>query len=202
MGGSSSHFNSFRHTHWRRQAAAIAAVRLGAGPALHRAAIRTQLGDMRPGVTALRTEFSDWWPHRHPTNAVWRGGCPSGYFWPRQGRQGRQGPHAWRCRLFARWWRCAGPPSPARRSSTWVGCQLQGVFNMNKMVLAASLLLAMGGGAQAQQTESFPEGAEPLTAEALRSATWSCPSTTGWRRACPGHISWRWASARSSARAS
>ena len=41
---------------------------------------------------------------------------------------------------------------------------------MNKMVLAASLVLAMGGGAQAQQTESFPEGAEPLTAEALRSA--------------------------------
>ena len=47
MGGSSSHFNSFRqNTHWRRQAAAIAAVRLGAGPALHRAAMRAQLGDM------------------------------------------------------------------------------------------------------------------------------------------------------------
>ena len=67
-----------------------------------------------------------------------------------------------RCRLFARWWRCAGPPSPARRSSTWVGCQLQGGFNMNKMVLAASLVLAMGGGAQAQQTErAFPRAPSP-----------------------------------------
>ncbi|AVO33948.1 hypothetical protein [Ottowia oryzae] len=54
---------------------------------------------------------------------------------------------------------------------------------MNKMVLAASLLLAMGGGAKAQQTESFPEGAEPLTAEALRSAlagkTFTVQSATG-----------------------